>query len=204
VKPIVGGMTLENLMQLRRDLGASLGKAPEMNALYKGLIQDLKAAAAAGGPGASAAKEALTAFKKDLGVNRLAELVEKSSSRRAIAGADTQVLNMPKLANAFAKDAKEFTDLLGPEGVQAVGAFIQRFRSLPPEVAWNGWNMMVTGLFGGAGLLSGGAVPAIGAAVGQELARNAGAVGKNPAALNRYMTTLVQAARAATATPERE
>ena len=191
------GLTLEALMAMRRDLGASIGKAPEIKALYKGLIQDLDVAAKAGGPGASMAKEALGAFKQDLGVSKLAELVEGATSRRAIAGADTQVLNMAKFAKSFSKDAKEYADLLGPEGVQQVGAFIQRFKSLPPEVAWNGWNIMLGTLFG-AGGLAGGNLPAAAAGfVGQELLRNAIAVGKNPKALNQYMTTLVQAARSA-------
>lgn len=192
-----GQMSLESLMALRRDLGASLGRAPELKAIYGGLIGDLKSAAQAGGPGASMAAEALTAFKKDLGVQRFSDLVEAATSRRAIAGADTPILNMSKLANAFAKDSKEFADLLGPDGMQAVAAFIQRFRSLPPENAFNGWNMMLASLFGGAGFVGAGAPAAAGAAIGQELIRNAAAVGKNPAALNQYMNTLVQAARQA-------
>jgi len=198
------GLTLEALMAMRRDLGASLGKAPEIKALYKGLIQDLDVAAKAGGPGAAMAQEALGAFKKDLGANRLGELVEAATSRRAIAGADTPILNMPKFANAFAKNSKDLTDLLGPDGVQAVGAFIQRFRTLPPEVAWNGWNMMLATLGGaGGGLLglsgggAGATVGAVGGALTQELLRNAVAVGKNPKALGDYFTSLVQAARAA-------
>lgn len=197
-----GTIELGDLMRLRTDLSQSYGRAPQVRELYGGIIEDLRRAAAQGGPGAEMLTQALRAFQYDLGANRLGDLVTRATTRRAIAGADTPILNVSRFANDFARDAAEFNRLLGPEGVQQVGAFIQRFRSLPPEVAYNGWNLMVTGLFGGAGLVSGGAVPAVTAAIGQELMRNAAAVGRNPEALNRYMTTLVQAARAAAATPE--
>src|SRR5206468_3792721 len=60
-----GEMSLQDLMARRRDLAMSLGAAPEVKAIYKGLISDLEGAAA-GGPGAAMAQEALTAFKRDL------------------------------------------------------------------------------------------------------------------------------------------
>ena len=197
-------LNVKELMKLRRDVGADLTKAKEMQALYKGLLTDLEEAAKAGGPAASMAKEALTAFKRDLGVAKFNDLVEAATANRAIFGADTRALDVAKLAKSFAKEQEELVKLVGPEGVQMLGAFIQRFKALPPDVAYNGWGRLIGAVLGAGGIATGNLPTAAGTAVGLDTLVNAFIVGKNPAVLNKLMTTLVQAARAATATPERE
>jgi len=198
---------LDELMKVRRDLGRSVaerGAAPEMKAIYKGIMQDLEVAAAAGGAGATVTREALTAFKRDLGIARFREFAELATSRRAIAGADTPILNVSKLSDLVSKNSGELTKLLGPESREMIGAFINRFRSLPPEHAANATNILLTGIIGGAGLAGsmgagmgplGIGLSTAGAAVAQELSRNAFAVGRNPKELNRLVNMVTSAAR---------
>lgn len=193
-------LNVKELMKLRRDIGADLTKAKEMGALYKGIMTDLELAAEAGGPSASMAKEALTAFKRDLGVSKFHELVEAATQHKAIFGADVPALNVAKLAKSFSQNRDELTSLVGPEGMQVLGAFIQRFRSLPPDVAYNGWGRLIGAVFGAGGVATGQLPTAVATAGGLELLVNAALVGKNPQAVQQLMTTLVQAARAGAVT----
>lgn len=197
-----GVMNLQDLMALRADLTQSLGRAPQIKEMYGGIIRDLEKAAAQGGPGAGALSEALVTFKRDLGVNQLGDLVQKVTVNKAV-GEGAQI-NVPKLTGLVAKNRKELTSLLGEDGMKMVDGFLTRYRTLPPEHAATFANLFIATMAGGAGALGGGLTPAaaIGASLAPEFIRNFWAVGKNPKAYARALTTLVQAARASAVAAE--
>jgi hypothetical protein len=210
-----GKIQLDDLEAVRRDIGPLLQSknAPaELRGIYGAIVTDLEKEAVAGGVGASLAREAARAFRQDLGAARVAELLENSTTRRVISGADVPALNVARFAKLMQdpQTRKALTNQLGPDALRTIDAFVHRFRALPPDVAFNGWSRMIAALGGIAG---GGAagMAAIGGPAGvvigaltPEVLTNAALVGRNPAVLNRLMTTLLQGARAhQTATAQR-
>src|SRR5690349_19337175 len=183
-----GSVDLQKLMQMRLDLGRSLGKAPELGGLYGGILRDLEAAAAAGGPGASQATQALQAFKADLGADKFAQLVE-SATGGSVAGGQ-RALNIASLRKLVAKQSPELARLLGPDKMGMIENYLGQNRALPPATAYTAANRFVNlGAGGLAGIMSGGWIPAIGTALGTEALTNAALVGRNPAALNATLGT---------------
>jgi hypothetical protein len=210
-----GSVRLDDLEAIRRDIGPLLqsNNAPaELRGIYGAIVTDLEKAAASGGVGASLARETARAFKQDLGAAKVAELFESATTRRVISGADVPALNVGRFGKLIhdPKTRKALETQLGPDALRTLDAFVHRFRSLPPDVAFNGWSRMIAALGGIAG---GGAagMAAIGGPAGvvivaltPEVVTNAALVGRNPAVLNRLMTTLLQGARAhQTATAQR-
>ena len=192
-----GQVNLGDLMRLRLDLGRSLtrGAAPELRALYKGVIGSLEAGATQGGAGASAAKEALALFKRDLGATRWRELVQDATKAAPLLGETVEALNVARLTNMVRKEAKELTGLVGPEGMKIIEAFLEKARTLPPTHAVNFANLVSSGLLGGLGLAGGGPSGLLVGLLGKELIQNFWAIGRNPATLNKVMTSLAQTAR---------
>lgn len=190
-------ISLNDLMGMRRDIGLAIGRgrSGEVKALYGAVMNDLGAAANAGGPGAGMAKEALTAFKQDLAVNRWNDLVKSATDTRSISGADVQRLNVSRLRNALEKNSDEFTRLVGQDGVDRLRQFTEIYRSLPPETALNFHSRLVGALAGGAGVLSAGPHGAV-AALLPELAANMFSVGANPREVGMLLQGLAQAGRA--------
>lgn len=203
-------ITLDDLMRQRLDLGREIarpGSAPELRAIYghggdgaKGIIGALEEASNAGGAGATAARQALTVFKRDLGVATWKDLVEQATKRVTVSGSDTPTLNMAKLGNLVAKNAEELERTVGPEGMALIRGFQEKFRALPPTQALTAANLLVSAGLGGVGAIAGGGVgmPVAGAAAGlaaRELILNAWLVGKNPTAVNQVLTGLAQATR---------
>lgn len=220
-----GTIDLDELLRQRLDLGRLIsrgGSAPELKAIYghggdnaKGIIGALEEAAAAGGTGAAATREALDLFKRDLGVVKWRDLVETATKVNTVNGSQTPILNMAKLGNLVAKNADDLERTLGPEGLTLIRAFQEKFRALPPTQAHNAANLLVSGVLGGVGgYVTGGMGLSVagGAAAGfvtKELIQNWKIVGNNPAAANQIMTGLAQATRStvmpmvATPTPVR-
>lgn len=194
-----GTVDLKKLMQMRLDLGRSLGKAPELKGLYGAILSDLEGAAAAGGPGANMATSALQAFKADMGANTFARMVE-SATKDSVAGG--RALNIARLRDAVAKHSDELTRLLGPEKLSLITNFVDKYRALPPAMAYTAANILVNGLGGVAGAVAGGPLGALGSAVGLETLKNAALVGKNPPGLNAALGTVANMGRAALAPKE--
>lgn len=205
-----GKVDLDELMRQRLDLGREIarpGSAPELRALYghggkdaKGIIGALEEAAEKGGAGASAAREALTVFKRDLGVVKWKELVETAAPRKSISGVETPELNIAKLGKLVEKHADELTAQLGPEGMALIQGYLRKFSTLPPTHAYTAVNRLISVMGGGLGLgvgVSTGSIPiGLGAALLPEVATNIYAVGRNPVWVNQLMSTLAQATRA--------
>jgi hypothetical protein len=213
-----GTVDLAELMRQRLDLGREIargGSAPELRALYghggkdaKGIIGALEEAAEAGGAGASAAREALTVFKRDLGVMKWKEMVEQATRRTSISGVETPALNVAKLGNLVEKRAEELTAQLGPEGMALIRGFLSKSRTLPPTHAMTLGRSLIAAMVGtGAGLGAGSIPIGLGAALVPEIATNIFAVGRNPVWVNQLMAVLAQATRTAVmplvASPER-
>jgi hypothetical protein len=200
---------LADLEAIRKDIGPLVGRGsaePRLKALYGAIIQDLEKAATSGSPGAAMARDAATAFKQELGASRVGELLEKASPIRTISGAETPALNIGSFAKSIRDNRESLTRHIGPDAMRFIDRFIHDFRSLPPDVAFNGWNRALLTLGGsvtgaGTGAVLGGVPGAILGALTPEVLTNMAKAGANPAALNQYMTTLVQAARAATVAP---
>jgi hypothetical protein len=202
-----GTVDLPELMRQRLDLGREIargGSAPELRALYghggdkaKGLIGALEEAADAGGAGASAAREALTVFKRDLGVMKWRDLVEQATKRTSISGVDTPAVNIAKLGNLVEKHGDELTAQLGPEGMALVRGYLTKFRTLPPTHAATAARSLIAVMAGGAAGINFGSIPiGLGAALLPEIATNVYAVGRNPIWVNQLMAGLAQATRA--------
>lgn len=199
LRDVLGGSTeipLSELLRQRRDLSELLarpGAAGELSAIYGGILADLGEAAKQGGAGAAAAKQALDVFKKDLGATKFKVLIDQSIQPTTLG--NIPALNVRRLSIAVSKNREELTKLMGPEGMKVVDSFITKFGSLPPTHAATAANVLISSVTGGVGMLGGGPGGAAVAAGGQELLRNAFAVGKNPAMLNRFMNILAQSAR---------
>ena len=195
---ITGGtIDLQDLMQLRLDLGRSLGTrggANELGALYGGAMESLKQAAKSGGKGAEFAQRALDVFKKDLGAIKFKAILESSQVKREAALGAGEALNIRALAKQVRNNREELGKLLGEGGLNLIDAFVDQYRSLPPEHALNYANSFMALIAGGAGILGTGAE---GVALGlvPELIKNVFAVGKNPAAAARIAGIVAQAAR---------
>lgn len=187
---------LGELMKLRLDAGRSLKKAPEVAALYKGILGDLEQAGAAGGPGATLAMRALEAGRRQHGTELFRDLVEKASTRRSNLTGDLPLLDMAQLAKRVQENKDQLTKQLGPEGVSQIEDFLVKYRALPPVDAYNFANKMALGGLGTAGFFGGGPMGAVGAAGLYELLNNAKAVGANPAELNRALIMLGEGVRA--------
>jgi hypothetical protein len=198
---------LEDLMALRADLSASYSKSKQVQALYGGILKDLEAAAQGGGVGAQAAKEALTSFKGELGVQKWTELVADATKPTYLGGG--MALQMRKLEGDFAKQLPELKKLLEPNDIALMQSFVDKFRSLPPEQAFGAYNFArafvgraVAGGMVGAGAVSAGAAPVvagIAGVLGPELILNMKAAARNPAAANMIATQIANAARRAAA-----
>lgn len=191
-----GQVDLGDLMRLRLDAGRSLKRAPEVAALYKGILGDLEQAGAAGGPGATLAMKALEAGRREHGTQLFRDLIEKASTRRSNLTGDLPLLDMAQLAKGVQHNKDQLIKQLGPDGVAQIEQFLVRFRALPPVDAYNFANKMALGGFGVAGFFGGGPVGALGAAGLYELLNNAKAVGRNPAELNRFLIMLGEGTRA--------
>lgn len=189
-----GTIDLQALMQLRKDLGASLGRSSDIGGLYKGLRLDLEAAAKAGGPGAKMASEALSAFKADLGADKFSQLV-KQATKYSVAGDEAQgAINPATLAKLVAQNKTELTGLLGPEKMQLVTQFVKGIRSLPPALAYTWANILTASVLTIPGALTGGAAWFL--PVAGELLNNARLAGQNPAALSGTLNALASGTRA--------
>lgn len=201
-----GNISLDALEAIRQDIGPLLQSkqaSPQLRGLYGAIVRDLEETAAAGGVGATLAREAATAFKRDLGAAKVGELIEKSTSRRVISGADVPALNVSRFSKLInePKTKQALLGQIGADGFRTVEEFITKFRTLPPDVAYNGWGRMLGILGGGVGAVTGIATgtpiaPIIGL-ITPEIATNMALVGRNPDLLNRLMITTVQAVRAA-------
>lgn len=189
-----GNVSLSDLMGLRRDIGLSIGRGQtgEVQALYKGVMQDLEAAAAGGSPAAAMAKAALDAYKKDLGARKFADFVQQATRSESV-GAGTPSLNVAKLRNLVDKNRDELTKLLGLDGVGPIDDFIAKYRTLPPTHAANFANRLIAGMAGGLGI-AGLGLPGAGAAIAPELLTNTFAVGPNPRIVNRLVQLPARAA----------
>lgn len=201
-----GKIRLDDLEAIRRDIGPLLQSkaAPsELRGLYGAIVKDLEETARAGGAGASLAREAATAFKRDLGAAKVAELFEKATQVRVVSGANVPALDVARLGKLLRdpKTNKQLTEQIGADGVKLVESFISKFRSLPPTTAYNAWTTMLAALGGGVGAVTGGTATAVGIGViSSEIIRNMALVGANPKALNQILTTVAQATRASTST----
>lgn len=163
-------------------------------------VKDVEAAAGAGNQGADLLRQAATAYKAQLGAQRLNDMVTKAAPSLTGVGPALNVANLEK----FVRADKDLPRLLGPQGMAQVEAFIDRFRGLPPDHAAQFWPMLLSTLGGGGagsgiGYAAGGPVgAAIGAAAGAtvpEYLRNLFYVGANPKPLNQGLTAAGQAAR---------
>jgi hypothetical protein len=203
-----GAVSLDELMRQRLDLGrliARRGSAPELKAIYghggggaKGIIGALEEAAESGSAGASVAREALTVFKRDLGVATWKEMVEQATKRTSISGVETPALNVAKLGNLVAKNADSLTAQLGEDGMALVRGFLTKSRTLPPTHSANFASGVLALMAGaGAGITTGSLPVGVGAVLAPEIVRNVFAVGRNPAMVNQVMTGIAQATRAA-------
>lgn len=196
-----GTVDLKTLMQMRLDLGRSLGKAPEVGALYGAVLSDLEAAAQGGGTGAQQALAALQAFKQDLGAQKFTQMVQQATKASIAGGTGLNMATLQKSIRAVPKGQTEpeLLRLLGPEKFQQVLAYVDKFRALPPAMAYTLGNMGLGGLAGITGALSGvGTVPAI---IAGEVGKNAAMAGHNPAVLNQILGTAASMGRAGAAAP---
>jgi hypothetical protein len=187
---------LGELMKLRLDAGQSLKRAPQVAALYKGILGDLEQAGAAGGPGAALAMRALEAGRKQHGAELFRDLVEQSAKRRSNLTGDLPLLDMAQLAKRVQENKDQLVKQLGTEGVGRIEEFLVKYRALPPVDAYNFANKMALGGLGTAGFFGGGPIGAVGAAGLYELLNNAKAVGQNPAELNRALIMMTEGLRA--------
>lgn len=204
LKP-AGQIDLADLEAIRRDIGPLLqskGAPSELRGIYGAIVTDLEKEAAAGGVGASLARETAKAFKQDLGAAKVVQMLETATTFRVISGGNVPALDIGKFSKLLsdAKTKKQLLDQIGPDAFRTVEEFATRFRALPPTVAYSGWNSLISVLSGGAGGLAGG-IP--GAAVGvlaPEVIKNMALVGANPQALNVVMISVAQGIRAASVT----
>jgi hypothetical protein len=206
VKP-GGDMALGDVETIRRGLGPIAGRtnAPrEAKALYSALVRDLEGAGQGGSAGAAMARDMATAFKQEQGAARLAELIDQASPIRMVSGAETRPLNIGAFSRLIERNRDTLERNLGPAALTVVDAFIERFRGLPPTVAWAGLNRLLTGLVSAAGGAGGafiggpgGAALGLSAGPALEFATNMALVGRNPALVNQLVTTALQSARAA-------
>ncbi len=187
---------LGDLMRLRLDSGRSIGKAPEVAALNKAVLGDLEQAGAVGGPGAQLAQQALISARKDRGAEMLREMVANASRGRSALTGEQPLLSMSQLSRDVEKNREKLTQLLGPDGMAKIEEFVVRNRALPPTHAYTAANGLVSYVgFAGGGL------PAM---ASWELLKNAYAVGKNPAELNRALIILGEGMRAGIAGTARQ
>jgi hypothetical protein len=181
-----GNISLCDLLRLRLDVGRSIGKGPEVAALYKAVLGDLNAAGMAQGAGAKLAVDALEAARKERGAALMADIVEKATKGRSALTGELPLLSMSTLGREVQNAKPELLKFVGPEGVAQIEDFLVRNRALPPTHAYTAWNGLVSGVLGGAlGPATGG-----GSVLGWELLKDAYAVGPNPAELNQFLITL--------------
>lgn len=203
-----GTVDLGELMKLRLDVGRSMAKAPEVGALYRGIIGDLEMAGASGA-GADLALKALEMSRKAHGAETLRGLIERSSRTTNLAPGE-KLLDIAKLTKLVGENKDELVKQLGHEGVSQIENFLFKYRGLPPAQAYT-WANKIAGM-GAAGLGLGGAtgmavpgvIPALAGGLGYELINNAIAVGKNPVELNRALIMLGAGARAGMAGTAKE
>lgn len=199
-------IALGDLEAIRRDIGPLVnrpGARSELAHLYSAIVRDLEETAAAGGTGAQLARQAATAFKQDLGASKVGELIEKATTNRVISGAEVPALNVATFMKLTRdpKTRRQLIDQIGQDGLRVIDRFVRDFRSLPPDVAFNGWGRLVMTLGGGFGGFTAGASVAgfpgaLLGAITPELMTNFAVVGRNPRMLNRVMTTVAQGVRA--------
>jgi hypothetical protein len=192
-----GTMPLGGLEAIREDIGRKAAQGwPRIKQIYGSIVQDLENAAAAGGPGAQAARDMAEAYKQTLGAKSIEKAITDATFKRTIGSADVDVLNIGKFAQAIHKQRADLTKQIGPEGMALIDDFVTRFRSLPPANANTAWNAMLATVGGGVGAISGtGLAGAAGTALGVEFVRNLLAVARTPGAWSRIMATAAQAAR---------
>lgn len=162
-------------------------------------VRDVERAAGAGNQGADLLRQAADAYKSQMGATRLHDLVTKHSPPLTGAG---PALNMRALEKGIGLD-KDLARLLGPEGMQQVQAYLERYRGLPPErmstLATIGKGLLGSGSGGYLGNAIGGpagaAIGGLAGALGPEYLQNLMFVGRNPAGLNQGLTLAGQALR---------
>lgn len=181
---------LGDLMRLRIDMGQSVGRSPQVAALYKAVLGDLEQAVGAGGPGANLAMKALEMGRREHGADLWRDLVAQASKRRSNLTGDLPLLDMAQLNKLVQNNKEDLIKRLGPAGYGQIEEFLVKNRALPPVDAYNFANKMALGGAGAAGFFGGGILPAIGTAGLYELLNNAKAVGQNPAELNRFLIML--------------
>jgi len=186
---------LGELLRLRLDLGQSIGKGPQVAAIYKAVLGDLSQAGATGGPGADLAMRALEAARKERGSALMGELVEKASRGRSALTGDLPLLNVSQLSKEVQTHQDEILKLVGPKGMEQIEQFLVKYRSLPPVHAYTAWNSLMAGMGAGLGLGGFGAAGLAGVAA-HELVKDAFAVGRNPQALNQFLIMMGEGTRA--------
>ena len=179
---------LGELMKLRLDVGRSIAKAPEVGAIYKAILGDLEQAGGSG-PGAKLALSALEAARKERGSALMKDLIEKASRGRSALTGEMPLLNISQLSREVQKHQEELAKFVGPQGVAQIEEFLVKNRALPPVHAYTAANSLVNVLGGIGGVIGFGPMGVLGLGV-NELVKDAFAVGKNPAELNRFMIML--------------
>lgn len=180
---------LGDLMRLRLDVGRSIGKAPEVAAIYKGILGDLEQAGAGGGPGATLALNALQSARQERGSALMKDLIEKASRGRSALTGEMPLLNISTLSREVEKNKEDLLKYVGPQGLAQVEEFLVKNRALPPVHAYTAANSLIGVLGGIGGVVGFGPMGALGVGA-NELIKDAFAVGKNPAELNRFLIML--------------
>ena len=201
-QPVALPTAVAHLEELNKAVSTRAPGADAAKLLSGSVVRDLEAAGAAGNQGASLARDAATAYKSKLGAEDFGAMVTKAAPSLTGVGPALNVANLEKAV----RGNKDLPRLLGPQGMQTVEAFIEKYRGLPPDHAAQFFPMLLSALSGsGAGTAAGYAAGGpMGAAVGglagaaiPEYLRNLFYVGANPKALNRGLTLAGQAGRVA-------
>jgi hypothetical protein len=222
-----GKVDLMRFEAVRRDLGALIREtgSPEAKALYNALLRDLEKAAESGTvrpvvrvgpegprvvgtrtqpvPGAQALQRALEAARSERALLELDDIISRATKIRTVSGNDFPVLQVPEITKALRRpETREALEHFGgPELVRTLEAFVERFRTLPPDLAFNAWNRMLAILGASPGVATGrpiaAAVGATVAGLAPEILENIRIVGANPERLERLLTVVAQTARGA-------
>jgi hypothetical protein len=168
--------------------------------LQGSMVKDLERAGASGNQGADLMRQAAEGYKSGMGASRLEDMVTKASP--PLTGAEP-ALNVRALGKSVRND-KELPRLLGPNGMEQVQAFLEKYRGLPPDrmstlatIAKGALGSGPGGYIGNAvGGPAGAALGGVIGALGPEYLQNLAYVGSNPAGLNKGLTLTAQSLRA--------